>query len=212
MYKDVISATIWFDEAKSFGCIKPFHGATWHFPRLLLLICCSGVTQRISGFVTVRDPFLIMAGLKAGHTGADLYVVPAATVACVRNKSSGYAFSSIDCVWRQAEEGKFMILYGLKNCDTCRKALKQLPDARLVDVRGEGVPTEVLTEALAQFGDKLVNTRSTTWRGLSEEERAGAPLNLLQQHPALMKRPLIQTVDGLFLGWDKATQAALLPV
>lgn len=102
-----------------------------------------------------------------------------------------------------------MILYGLKNCDTCRKALKQLPDARLVDVRGEGVPTEVLTKALAQFGDKLVNTRSTTWRGLSEEARAAAPIDLLQQHPALMKRPLIQTQDALFLGWDKATQAAL---
>ena len=102
-----------------------------------------------------------------------------------------------------------MILYGLKNCDTCRKALKQLPKARLVDVRGEGVPAEVLEKALAQFGDKLVNTRSTTWRGLSEEERESAPLELLAQHPALMKRPLIQTQDALFLGWDKATQAGL---
>ncbi len=50
-----------------------------------------------------------------------------------------------------------------------------MPDAGLVDVRSEGVPTELLAEALAQFGDKVVNTRSTTWRGLSEEERAGAP-------------------------------------
>ncbi|WP_122076488.1 ArsC/Spx/MgsR family protein [Pseudophaeobacter sp. EL27] len=102
-----------------------------------------------------------------------------------------------------------MILYGLKNCDTCRKAMKQLPEARLVDVRGEGVPTEVLTEALMRFGEKLVNTRSTTWRGLSEEERAGAPIDLLQQHPALMKRPLIKTDDALYLGWDKTTQASL---
>ncbi len=103
-----------------------------------------------------------------------------------------------------------MILYGLKNCDTCRKALKQLPEARLVDVRSEGVPTEVLAEALAQFGDKLVNTRSTTWRGLNEEERTSAPLDLLQEHPALMKRPLIKTDEASYLGWDKATQAALL--
>jgi arsenate reductase len=102
-----------------------------------------------------------------------------------------------------------MILYGLKNCDTCRKALKQLPEARLVDVRAEGVPLELLTEALAKFGDKLVNTRSTTWRGLSEEERAAEPLALLQQHPALMKRPLIAVDGGLYLGWDKTTQEAL---
>ncbi|WP_417699594.1 ArsC/Spx/MgsR family protein [Pseudophaeobacter sp.] len=102
-----------------------------------------------------------------------------------------------------------MILYGLKNCDTCRKAMKQLPDARLVDVRAEGVPPEVLAAALAQFGERLVNTRSTTWRGLSAEERASAPLELLQQHPALMKRPLIQSGSELALGWDEATQAVL---
>ena len=102
-----------------------------------------------------------------------------------------------------------MILYGLKNCDTCRKALKQLPESRLQDVRVEGVPLDVLNTAQAQFGDKLVNTRSTTWRGLSEAERLQPALELLQQHPALMKRPLIQTDAGLYLGWDKATQEAL---
>lgn len=102
-----------------------------------------------------------------------------------------------------------MILYGLKNCDTCRKALKQLPQAHLVEVRGEGVPPAVLSEALAQFGDRLVNTRSTTWRGLSEAERSAAPLELLQQHPTLMKRPLIAVEDRLYLGWDKSTQEAL---
>lgn len=102
-----------------------------------------------------------------------------------------------------------MILYGLKNCDTCRKALKQLPDCQLSDVRAEAVPLSILTEAFAQFGDRLLNTRSTTWRGLSEDDRASPPLELIQEHPALMKRPLIKTDDALFLGWDKSTQAAL---
>lgn len=102
-----------------------------------------------------------------------------------------------------------MKIYGLKNCDTCRKALKALPDFSLVDVRADGLPATLLERALAQFDDKLVNTRSTTWRGLSEEERAGAPLALLQAHPALMKRPLIERDGELYLGWDKSTQAAL---
>ena len=102
-----------------------------------------------------------------------------------------------------------MKIYGLKSCDTCRKALKALPDFSLVDVRADGVPTALLERALAKFDDKLVNTRSTTWRGLSEEERAGAPLALLQAHPALMKRPLIERDGALYLGWDKSTQAAL---
>ena len=87
-----------------------------------------------------------------------------------------------------------MILYGLKNCDTCRKALKKLPDCRLMDVRADGVPGDVLQRALETFGDKLVNNRSTTWRGLSDEERQQPAIELLQQHPALMKRPLI--ADG----------------
>jgi len=102
-----------------------------------------------------------------------------------------------------------MILYGLKNCDTCRKALKQLPDFRLIDVRAEGVPVDVLQRALQQFGEKLLNTRSTTWRGLTQEERKCDPLALLQSHPALMKRPLIDKAGTLYLGWDKTTQSAL---
>lgn len=102
-----------------------------------------------------------------------------------------------------------MKLYGLKNCDTCRKALKALPQAEFVDVRADGVPAEVLSAAYERFGDKLVNTRSTTWRGLSEEERAKPPLELLAAHPSLMKRPLIIEGAAFHLGWDKATQADL---
>lgn len=102
-----------------------------------------------------------------------------------------------------------MRLYGLKNCDTCRKALKALPKAQLVDVRAEGVPEEVLTAALAHFGDALINTRSTTWRGMDEAERNRPPLEQLKAHPSLMKRPLIVTGTDMHLGWTKDTQAAL---
>ena len=103
-----------------------------------------------------------------------------------------------------------MILYGLKTCDTCRKALKSLPDAEFVDVRSDGVPPEVLEAAHGQFGPALVNTRSTTWRGLSEAERQRAPLDLLAEHPTLMKRPLIRAPGALYLGWGKDVQTALL--
>lgn len=102
-----------------------------------------------------------------------------------------------------------MRIYGLKTCDTCRKARAALPEAEFVDVRADGVPSEVLAAALAQFGAALVNTRSTTWRGLPEAERARAPLDLLQDHPTLMKRPLIVTGDVMHLGWSADTRAAL---
>lgn len=103
-----------------------------------------------------------------------------------------------------------MILYGLKTCDTCRKALKLLPDARLCDVRTEGVPQDVLKSAYAQFGAALLNTRSTTWRALDADERAGDPLELLRTHPTLMKRPLIDKGGRLYLGWGKDVQVSLL--
>ncbi|SDY44306.1 arsenate reductase family protein [Citreimonas salinaria] len=102
-----------------------------------------------------------------------------------------------------------MILYGLSTCDTCRKARKALPHADFVDVRADGVPRDVLAAAQDRFGDALVNTRSTTWRGLSEAERARPPLNLLVDHPTLMKRPLVVDGSRMVLGWDRAAQAEL---
>lgn len=102
-----------------------------------------------------------------------------------------------------------MRLYGIKTCDTCRKALKVLENAEFVDVRADGMPDDVLEKAFAEFGGALVNTRSTTWRGLSEDARQGAPLELLRAHPTLMKRPLIEVDGALYLGWGKDVQAAL---
>lgn len=102
-----------------------------------------------------------------------------------------------------------MQIYGLKTCDTCRKALKALPQAQFVDVREDGVPKAVLLNALAQFGDALVNTRSTTWRGLSDAQRKQSAAELLAEHPTLMKRPLFVADDQMVLGWDNAVQAAL---
>ena len=102
-----------------------------------------------------------------------------------------------------------MKIYGLKNCDTCRKAQKALAGAELVDIREAGLPEGLLARAEAAFGAAILNTRSTTWRGLSEAERAGAPLDLIAAHPALMKRPLIEADGALYLGWTKDTQAAL---
>lgn len=100
-------------------------------------------------------------------------------------------------------------IYGLKNCDTCRKALKAINNSNLVDVRETPLETAFMSRALEQFGNALVNTRSTTWRGLSDEERADDPLSLLMSHPTLMKRPLIEKDGTLYLGWSKDVQADL---
>ncbi|MEM7723702.1 MAG: ArsC/Spx/MgsR family protein [Pseudomonadota bacterium] len=107
-----------------------------------------------------------------------------------------------------------MLVYGLKNCDSCRAAVKALTAAghevRLVDVRAEPLSEADLARFLEAFGAALVNTRSTTWRGLSEAERKDAPQALLTAHPALMKRPVIDTGAQLYLGWGAASKDALL--
>lgn len=106
-----------------------------------------------------------------------------------------------------------MRIYALKSCDTCKKAQKALEAEghvlEVVDVRADGVSRADLERFRAAFGDALVNTRSTTWRGLDEDARKRDPIDLLVEHPTLMKRPVID--DGtLYLGWSKDVQAKLL--
>lgn len=108
-------------------------------------------------------------------------------------------------------------LYGLKNCDTCKKALKALEAAgrtvRFVDIRAEADLAAKLPGWLDAAGpDRLINTRSTTWRGLNEAERARAqsdPAGLLAAHPTLIKRPVIETGGAVHVGWTKDVQAQL---
>ncbi|WP_415184533.1 arsenate reductase family protein [Phaeovulum sp.] len=106
-----------------------------------------------------------------------------------------------------------MILYGIPTCDTCRKAQRALTAAGHVvtfrDVRATPLTADERAEFLAAFGDKLINRASTTWRTLSETDRAAPPEALLAAHPTLMKRPVIRA-DSLTLGWSAATQALFL--
>lgn len=94
-----------------------------------------------------------------------------------------------------------IVVHGLKNCDSCRKAMKKLAaagvEARLNDISGgvDNLPTWL--DALGAA--RLINKKSTTWRSLSEEQRALAesdPRRLLSDHPKLIKRPVIETPDG----------------
>lgn len=106
-----------------------------------------------------------------------------------------------------------MIVYGIKACDTVKKAIKALEaaghQATLRDVRVDPLSPAEIAEFSAAFGEKLINRSSTTWRGLSEEERAQEPEALIAAHPTLMKRPVIRG-KVLTIGWDKAAQAAQL--
>ena len=109
-------------------------------------------------------------------------------------------------------------LYGLKNCDTCRKALKALSAAgvehEFVDVRADGVSAEQISAWADAVGwEKLLNTKSTTWRGLSETAKADVDeakaVALMAEHPTLLKRPVIEANGNVTVAWSADVQAGL---
>ena len=107
-----------------------------------------------------------------------------------------------------------MKLYGLKNCDSCKKALKALQSAgqsvEFIDLRAMPVAAEQLQKWLDGHGDAvLVNRKSTTWRGLDEQARHQPALALLRVNPTLIKRPVIENGDNSFVGWTAEVQMAL---
>lgn len=111
-----------------------------------------------------------------------------------------------------------LTVYHLKTCDTCRKAIKVLQaaghDLTLIDVRADGVPPDDLARIAKSVGwEKLLNTRSTTWRGLDDADKAdmteAKATRLMGQHPTLIKRPVIETGQTITVGWTKDVQALL---
>lgn len=113
-----------------------------------------------------------------------------------------------------------MKFYGLKNCDTCRKAMKELRDGGIVfsyhDVRVDGLSEAVLVRWLEHLAPAiLVNRRSTTWRSLSDADKtraetAQSAAQLLAEHPTLLKRPVIEDEDQVLVGWQPQTRQHLL--
>ncbi|MEM7641444.1 MAG: ArsC/Spx/MgsR family protein [Pseudomonadota bacterium] len=103
---------------------------------------------------------------------------------------------------------------GLKTCDTCRRALKDLAAAgqmaQLRDLRADPPTADEIAAWRGMLCESLMNTRSTTWRGLSDEDRASDPVTLMVAHPALIKRPVITRPDQApLLGWTPETRGAL---
>jgi len=107
-----------------------------------------------------------------------------------------------------------MKLYGLKNCDSCKKALSGLRAAGyqvdFMDIRATPLDASQLADLLKHHGDALVvNRKSTTWRTLDDAARAQPVQKLLSDHPTLIKRPVIYTDTASHVGWNADVKAAL---
>lgn len=109
-------------------------------------------------------------------------------------------------------------VYGLKSCDTCRKALQWLEQQGIVhrfhDVRSDGLDKATVRRWVRHAGwETLLNRRGATWRKLPESERenidADRAVTLMHAHPALIKRPVFEMDRALRVGFTEDVRAAL---
>lgn len=111
-----------------------------------------------------------------------------------------------------------LTVYGIKNCDTVKKALKWL-DAQGIaycfhDLRADGLTATVVERWVAALGwESVLNRRSTTWRELTEADKQGlddaTAVALMVKHPTLVKRPVIEGNGFVTNGFTDAVRARL---
>ena len=103
-------------------------------------------------------------------------------------------------------------LHGIPNCDTVKKARAWLDGRGIVytfhDYKKEGADPALVAGWVAAKGvDTVLNRRGTTFRKLSDAERALAdsePVTLMVAQPSLIKRPVVVHQGGLLVGFDAA--------
>lgn len=111
-------------------------------------------------------------------------------------------------------------VYGLKNCDTCKRARKDLDAAgagyAFHDVRDDGVTkAQIAKWAKAVGWETMLNKASATWRALPDDKKTGLTetkaVALMVANPTLIKRPLIVRGDTeVHVGWTAAVKEKIL--
>ena len=106
-----------------------------------------------------------------------------------------------------------LTLYGIKNCDTVKKARRWLEehgvDYQFHDFRQDGLDKNQIAGWVATLGwETVVNKRSTTWRNLSDKEKEitsnTQAVKLLEANPTLIKRPVAENNKTLLIGFKEA--------
>ncbi|WLT07598.1 ArsC family reductase [Gilliamella apis] len=96
------------------------------------------------------------------------------------------------------------IIYGIKNCNTMKKAFTWLDEHQINyqfhNYKTDGLSAELLNDLLKLVDwQSLLNTRGTTWRKLDEALRnqidnQDAAVKIMLANPSILKRPLL--IDG----------------
>ena len=102
---------------------------------------------------------------------------------------------------------KSIKVYGIKNCDTVKKAIVYLNerdiDYQFVDFRQNPISQQVLKKMVESVGwELLINKRSTTYRSLSEEEKSNINYDLVLSFPTLIKRPVLIQGENIVVGFN----------
>ncbi len=112
-----------------------------------------------------------------------------------------------------------VILFGIKNCDTMKKAFNWLTsngvDYEFTDYKKAGVAAAHLADWSQRAGwETLLNKRGLTWKKLTDAERADVnetkAIELMTQHPSLIKRPVLDTGRQLIIGFTPENYAEQL--
>jgi len=107
-----------------------------------------------------------------------------------------------------------MVLYGISNCDTVKKAKNWLEanqlDYSFHDFRKQGLEPETIQGWLTQIPwDKLLNKLSTSWRNLESEVQQSVNaeniIQLLVENPTLIKRPVLKVNGIINIGFNADT-------
>ena len=107
-----------------------------------------------------------------------------------------------------------MIIYGISNCDTVKKAKNWLDshniDYQFHDFRKDGIHKDIIYGWLNTVAwDKILNKRSTSWRNLdaSTQQAINATnvVDLLVENPTLIKRPVMDVNDIITVGFNSDT-------
>lgn len=111
-----------------------------------------------------------------------------------------------------------LVLYGLKSCDSCRKARQWLDsnaaEYRFQDVRLDGLGEARVRAWADQVGwEALLNRRSLSWRRLPQADKASdaeGVIALMVRHPELIKRPVLEAGGRVLVGFREAQYRSLL--
>ena len=105
-----------------------------------------------------------------------------------------------------------LTVYGIKTCDTCRRARKYLDDNaiehRFHDLREDGLDIQMLERWAARVEwEKLTNRKSLTWRNLPESTRQdmnkSRAFATMLEHPTLIKRPVLEDDTFFAVGFSE---------